>query len=240
MGKKASKRMYRVSGILGYILGGICMVLGLISITAGGIIFIIFGVLFMVLGRMCRKEGKDKPGEKPVVNVKTHSKPVNSELLSPIKKENVETVKPTQTVNQKIHTYKVTGMSYRIENVMKLASKNDDYDLTKKEMIESGLDGTRTYEYDFFGFKTELVPEPDNPYDPNAVKVVVDNNHVGYIKSGSCKHILNLLKENRIGKIDCEIGGGKYKYLSYDEENDSYFIERGETHIFVHLKIWES
>ena len=135
--------------------------------------------------------------------------------------------------------YKVTGVSHYVKNIMSLGFKNDDFKLSKKDMIDEGLEG-RIYEYDFFPGKVELIPEPDNKYDPNAVKVVVDNILVGYIKAGSCKHILNIINGNRIEKIECTIGGGKYKYLGYDYDDYKYFMEKGETSLYVELKILES
>ena len=135
--------------------------------------------------------------------------------------------------------YKVTGTSHYVNNIMKLASKNADFKLSKKDMIDEGLEGYKVYEYDFYGVKAKLEPEPDNPYDPNAVKVLIDDLHVGYIKSGSCKHILNIINQNRIEKIDFEIGGGKYKYLGYDEYEDKYFMEKGEISLYIDLNITE-
>lgn len=136
-------------------------------------------------------------------------------------------------------TYKVTGVSHYIDNIKKLKVDNLDYDLSKKELIDNGYEYERIYQYEFYPIKVELVPEPDNPHDPNAVKVIVDNELVGYIKSGSCKHILKLIAEDRIEKIDCEMKGGKYKYIGYDEDEDKYYIERDSIPFFVHLNILE-
>lgn len=136
-------------------------------------------------------------------------------------------------------TYKVTGVSHYIDNIKKLQVENVDYDYSKKELIENGYENERIYQYEFYPVKIELVPEPDNPYDPNAVKVVIDNELVGYIKSGSCKHILKVIAEDRIEKIDCKIGGGKYKFIGYDEDEEKYFYEKDELPYFVDLTILE-
>ena len=136
-------------------------------------------------------------------------------------------------------TYKVTGVSHYIDNIKKLQVENVDYDYSKKELIENGYENERIYQYEFYPVKVELVPEPDNPYDPNAVKVIIDNELVGYIKSGSCKHILKIIAEDRIEKIDCEIGGGNYKFIGYDEDEEKYFYDKGELSYFVHLTIIE-
>lgn len=133
-------------------------------------------------------------------------------------------------------------MSHRIENIMALAVENDEYSLTKRELIDQGMEQQRVWEYEFYPKKAELVPEPDNPHDPNAIKVVVDGQHVGYIKAGSCAHLLKCLKEGRIGKMDVKMGGGKYKYISVDyNENgkEVYTLEKDELPFYVHLSIIE-
>lgn len=150
-----------------------------------------------------------------------------------------QAIPPAPVTDTKIKKYKVTGTSHYTENILTLASDNLDYKLTKKEMINEGYENERIYKYEFYPLKTELIPEPDNPYDPNAVKVIIDDVLVGYIKSGSCSHILKIIKENRIVKITSEIGGGKYKYLGYDEDEDSYYLENNDSPYFVLLSITE-
>lgn len=139
----------------------------------------------------------------------------------------------------KEQTYKIAGVSHYLDNILSLKSENFDYDLSKKELINEGYENERVYQYIFYVIKTELIPEPDNPHDPKAIKVIVDGVHVGYIKSGSCAHVHKLLRENRIRKIDVKIGGGKYKYIGYDEDEDKYYLEKDDIPFFVHLSILE-
>lgn len=139
-------------------------------------------------------------------------------------------------------TFKVTGVAHYEKNVRALGDKNDDYRLSKRAMVEIGLEETRVWEYDFCPIKVELVPEPDNPHDPKAVKVVVDGLHVGYIKAGSCSRVLRMLAEDRIQKIDVKVGGGRYKYLAVDYNEDGteeYDLEQHELPFYVHLSIIE-
>ena len=138
----------------------------------------------------------------------------------------------------KSETHKVAGVTYREDDIISLGLENEDYNYSKKELIDLGYEDECIYQYEFYPNNVELIPEPDNPYDPNAIKVMVDNTHVGYVKSGSCSHVLNLLKDDRIIKIDCKIGGGKYKSLEYDLYEDKYNLEKSESPIFVHLKLF--
>ena len=142
-----------------------------------------------------------------------------------------------------VKTYRAVGMSYRLDALMSLGVKNEDYHKSVKELVAEELTEESVYEYEFYPLKAELVPDPDNPADPNAIKVVVDGVHVAYIKAGSCAHLLKVIRENRVKKIDCKIRGGKYKYVSceYDDERDkeTYTLERDEKPYTVTLYVTE-
>lgn len=130
-----------------------------------------------------------------------------------------------------VERHKVAGISYRTQALMTLGIKNEDYDLTKKQLVEEWLIGERVYRTDFYASRCELIPEPENPEDPKAIKVVVDGAHIGYIKKGSCARIHKLLREDRIESVSCEIGGGAYKVVltecDYDEDgNEIYTLEK--------------
>lgn len=160
------------------------------------------------------------------------------------------THKPIMDAGQKAsatfaeRTYRVAGTSFRVESIMNLAEENLAYDYSKKELIDDCMVNERVWQYDFDPTDVKLVPEPGNPEDPNAIKVIVDGEHIGYIKAGSCAHIQKLLKGNRILSISCEITGGPYKYISedYDEDKDKdvYVLQRGNANFSASLTIRES
>lgn len=153
------------------------------------------------------------------------------------------TPQTTRRFTEKTKTYKVAGVTHYTENIMNLSSENSDYFLSKRELIEEDLTNERIWKYEFYPERVELVPEPDNPEDRNAIKVIVDDEHVGYIKRGSCTHVHTLLNTGNITRITCTIGGGPYKYVSeeYDDEKekDVYTLEKDETNLFVRLEISE-
>ena len=153
------------------------------------------------------------------------------------------TPRATRRFTEKTKTYKVAGVTHYTENIMNLSSENSDYFLSKRELIEEDLTNERIWKYEFYPERVELVPEPDNPEDRNAIKVIVDDEHVGYIKRGSCTHVHTLLNTGNITSITCTIGGGPYKYISeeYDDERDKevYTLEKDETTLFVRLEISE-
>lgn len=146
-------------------------------------------------------------------------------------------------------THKVAGVSFRQDALKALGIKNPDFAKTKKQLIKEGLTEQGIYEYIFAPEKVELIPEPDNPYSENgnAVKVVVDGQHIGYIKSGSSAHVSKLLREDQIQQVTCFIGGGRSKTvtaLGYVEDENGviddlteYTTESDEVGFYARLTI---
>lgn len=135
-------------------------------------------------------------------------------------------------------TYKVTGVSHYTDAFDNMAAENPDYDLDEQELIDSGLIGQRVWQYEFYPEVVEVIPEPTNFHDPNAIKVVVDDELIGYIKAGSCAHLNRIISEGKLGRITCIMGGGPYKYISEDEDGD-YNMDEGESRYFAELHIEE-
>lgn len=158
-----------------------------------------------------------------------------------------QTVQDTPAQTEEIayteKSYHVTGVQHYEDNLMRLATENYEYDCSKKELIDSCLIDENVYRYFFDPSKVELVPEPENPYDKNAIKVIIDGEHVGYIKAGSCSHLLKVLNEGRMHKIRCTISGGAYKRVNedYDDEKDksSYTMDRGTLSFSIVLHVQE-
>lgn len=139
----------------------------------------------------------------------------------------------------KIKKHRVTGTSHYLDNIKKLGYETVEYTYSKSELIDAGYENECIYQYNYYPSKIELVPEPDNEYDPNAIKVVADGLLIGYIKKGSCKHLLKVIEKNEIVKIDYSIVGGNYKYISYDEDEDKYSLDKGTKDYYVDLTITE-
>lgn len=125
--------------------------------------------------------------------------------------------------------HKVAGVSFHTDAIQGLGVENPDYNLTKKQLIDEGMTDERIYQTEFGVYTCNLVPEPDNPVAPKAIKVVTYGAHIGYIKKGSCAHIHKLLQEDRIDHAVCEFGGGSYKIVltDYNENGkEIYSLER--------------
>lgn len=128
--------------------------------------------------------------------------------------------------------HKVAGTSYHLDAIMSLAQENPAYDLTKREIIDDSLTDERIYQYTFADGPVELVDDPDNEYDPNAIKVLIAGQHIGYIKRGSTGRIHNLQRAGRVLGVTAEIYGGKYKVVLCDDDDDGaehYDLIKDET-----------
>ena len=213
--------------------GGLFILCGALLLILGGAVG--FGLFFGVLGAVffCKAESMSKQAV-------ARKRKQNPSTASPVP---VKSAVKTPAQGQNVKKYKVAGVTHYIDNILELATEDPDYDLSKRELIAEGRVQERVWKYFFAPRKVELVPEDNNPHDPKAIKVVVDGQHVGYIKSGSCAHLRKIIGQGGIVDIDCMIGGGPYKYvaLEYDDETDKeiYTLEKDETHIFVHLDITE-
>lgn len=176
----------------------------------------------------------------PAPELENLPEPIAVPIPAPAEKTPVVPTQPKRDYVQKTH--KVTGIQYYEKNLLNLASETDEWAMSKRELVDDLRVDERVWRYEFFPENVELVPEPTNPHDENAIKVVVDGEHVGYIKAGSCKSLLKLIAEDRILSISCTIGGGPYKII-YEDINDNgdevYKLEKDNTNFFVTLHVLE-
>lgn len=86
-------------------------------------------------------------------------------------------------------SFNVRGVSFRKENLNKIIKNS----IEEKDM------------------SVALVPEPTNKYDKNAIMVIIDDLHVGYVPKENCELISLLLDANRIKSISFKILNGDYQ-----------------------------
>lgn len=116
----------------------------------------------------------------------------------------------------------VVGEYYRKDDICAVLSGNRMYNLPDDAFIEKVEARRNIYRYKYRETDVVLVPEPTNQHDPNAIKVMVDNFHVGYIPAGQCAELKKKL--NKIKSVRAKIHNGDYKYHTRHEvfkvEND--------------------
>ena len=192
--------------------------------TLGGALLFFAVVLFVitVIRRIHRRIWK-KPNQ-----------PVTQEPAK--QSEPAERATPVADTGLQSETHIVAGVNHHKKEVVSIGIENDDYSLTSAELREEYEPGDRIFEYTFSA-KPALVFEPDNPHDPNAIRVEADGVHIGYIKSGSTPHVRKLLESERIISMELDIYGGRFKYLEEDDDDDyeseSKVVVRRETHDYA-------
>ena len=141
---------------------------------------------------------------------------------------------------------KVKGISYRQEAFsdlcQELVKESDDVPYlgyTSKEIKEELIFSDRFYKYSPFELSdVDFVPEVDNQFDPNAVKIVVRGYHLGYVTKSKSRKVLRLTTDsnNEIVKI-AKIYGGDYKDI--DPESDKLRTVKDSFKIQINLKVFK-
>ena len=215
--KRLRRNMRAVNICLLVVLLSIGTILGFTSFF-----FYFSAVIYIIILISGRKITKKIPQVKPdVMTQASVSAYVEVNGVKP--QENAKnTDNNDEPKNYQIKRHKVTGTSHYQFAFESIGIDNPDYDMSKKDIVEEDMIDERIYEYTFVPDKVELIPEPTNEYDPNAIKVVVDDLLIGYIKAGSCAHLLKLMRENRMGTVSIDMYGGKYKCVTSEYDDDEY------------------
>ena len=126
---------------------------------------------------------------------------------------------------RKAETVKITGTQYYLEGIKSLMVENPDFSLSKTELAESYEPGDWVPQYESAANHVELIPEPENEHDKNAVRCEINGVQVGYVKKGSCSHVKNLLKSPDFKGIVLEkFYCGKVKKI-YDDDEGKIYVE---------------
>lgn len=235
--KKKAKSLQRTCTIIALSL----ILIGLLTISSGilGIILIVLGVFFACTAHTYKNIAKTYFDNVAVPKASTNG--VHSQQTKASKPLPQRTVTSKQA-SAKEETHRIAGTSYRQDAIKSLGTPNPDYKLTKEQLIKKNLLNVSIYEYSFKSYKAELVPEPTNEHDPNAIKVIIEGKHIGYIKKGSCAHVKKLMSTNSIKSVTATMKGGNSKYISCydapkDRDKDSYNYSSDKFDIGVEIKI---
>ena len=122
-----------------------------------------------------------------------------------------------------------------------LMEHNPEYDYNKKDMIDFCVADTPIYKWIPKNLPTSLVPEPDNKYDPNAIRVEVGGILIGYIPKQNCLQILEDMSAGKIVNVSHYITGGAYKILAEDydslKDKSKYTVETGSAELSAEVYI---
>lgn len=110
-------------------------------------------------------------------------------------------------------TFEIPGAYYHRTSIAKVANPNPDWRKNCKSLIKAGKANQKIYRFERTTKTAELVEEPNNPHDKNAVMVVVDGEKIGYIGADENLHVKNILKSKTVKSISATITGGEYKTI---------------------------
>lgn len=237
-----------VMKILLRIAGAILIGVGTIILLAGGsaasdflgtVILLLMGGVPIILGVFCllktrnRKQSgsnvPEQPSVPPMPEPKAPETPEPAPEPAPEPVVEQEVVPEPEKDPYQYYSFKVAGISHYEKGIIEtLASENDDYDMTKKEIVDAYMTDESIYKYTVDVDDVQLVPEPDNPYDPNAIKVIVDGVLIGHVPGRSTKRVKQILTQSP--EIICEIYGGPSKIVF--EESDGTYTMKKRDHNF--------
>ena len=232
------KIVLRVIGVVLVAIGGFLLLAGRSAATdpLGVAVLLVMGGAPLALGLFLVLKS-NKPANKKAFSDVSSGSPVVKED-SAVSPDSI--VPPQSSISlasepdkplYKKYTFKVAGISRRQKDIInKLLPENDDYEMSKSELVEIGMVDERVYKYSPITSDAELVPEPTNPRDPNAIKVVVCSVHIGYVPADRTGKVKDLLDLRQIHSVTCSFYGGPYKIIredyDYDKEKEIYTIEK--------------
>ncbi len=128
--------------------------------------------------------------------------------------EDVQTLTPAKKVKQALagvdssalegcrqSRFSPAGCQHYMDNIRSLGRRSQTFGMTAEELAAAGLANLPAFEYEFPEVTTELVPEPSNLKDPNAIKVLMDGILVGYIPAKRCPELLTQLRQGRVKRV---------------------------------------
>ena len=233
-----------MKGILLIVLGVVLtlMSLVLLLVERWALVGIALGILAIIYGRKEWKSSREikaaraaSKQQTPAAAAPEPAEPAPAPKEDAASKQHDPEPKPERAAS-KTETHRLAGTSFHETEIQDLMEENFDYNLTATDLIDMGMEDERVYKYEETYCTAALEPEPDNQYDPNAIRVLAEGVHIGYIKKGSAAHVKKLLEEDRIASMLITITGGPYK-TAYLNEDDRPRTTKGDLNFSAVLEI---
>ena len=96
-----------------------------------------------------------------------------------------------------------------------LCEKNDDYSLSKSELLDQFGTGDRVFKFTGTFRDVKIVPDDQ---DPKVLRAVLYDDVVGIVKKGSVSRVKNLTGSPEYRSMFIELYGGDYKHITYDDD----------------------
>lgn len=250
------KIVLKILGVVFVVIGAIILLAGRSAATdaLGVIILLVMGGPPIALGVFFLMRSRKKPDQAganvpdqptvppmPEPQPETMPEPEPEPIIEEPAAPDPEPDPAPEEPNYQYYGFKVAGISFREKDVIKnLMDESYEYSMTKRELIDLCMTDQRIYKYLGAPHDVELVPEPDNIHDKNAIKVVADGVHIGYVPREKTAEVKELLATKEIVLIACELYGGPYKILTEDYDDDGkeiYTMNRDRLSIGAQIAI---
>lgn len=219
-GKLRKRSTIKICQKILLVMGIFACLLGLISISVGGVIFIIFGVIFLLFSHVYKKALKqDTPKPKEITtsatDVPTETKKVES--INPIPTTIEPQEKKTSVDTKQEPEQSQEAKQSIVQNTNDKVIKDEDSTIYKKIYFPDFIDGQYliSYQYDQVGIAfpnngslklgdvVSLEPEPENQYDPQAIKIMKDSEKLGYMYRGKLQKMVHDFIKKDLPVIVC-------------------------------------
>lgn len=160
-------------------------------------------------------------------------------LFSNLFKKNTAPAAPVQEPKKpkgiiKNQRFVLANIEDHMDAIMELVEVNEDYKLSKKDLIEDGREDEKIFQYELGNVKAEIKSISCGG-GSEQLQVFVYNTHIGDVKKGSVSRVKNLLKDKEIKRIDAEVTGGNYRLLSFHD--DKYYDDKLESVFSITIEI---
>ena len=140
--------------------------------------------------------------------------------------------------------FNVSGISFREKEVRQLLKSMSEYNspyygLTGKNLKDEIKENGIVYKYDgWVASSLSFESEPNNEFDSHAVKIFVDDIHIGYIPKKEAKRVFDLIENNNQYKFIAQLSivGGDSKIID-DDTNRIETIENDNIGFEIVLKV---
>lgn len=114
-----------------------------------------------------------------------------------------------------LYIFEVAGFNYYRDGMFKVLTDNPDYKNPKST-------AKPVYKYKYFDKVCDLIPEPDNPYDSNAILVSYKGVKLGHVPMDETDNVRVLLANGYIPKLNIVAGHRKVyeedEWVTYKKE----------------------
>ncbi|MFT9599175.1 YqaE/Pmp3 family membrane protein [Mesobacillus sp.] len=165
-----------------------------------------------------------------------------------------QTEPPRVQKKNNILTFNVAGVSYandkgkKIQPLLRKIAKEIAEEngipaysgYTNKEILNNEIEVSEFEDVEF-GDYVSFEKEPDNKFDKNAIKVLInlgnDRQHIGYVPKTDNVKVGQLMDSNSINYIDAVFVGGKVKEVEYDDDKGKDIVGVNELTLGVELTL---